>query len=107
MLQLPVPTSGSVALKGTDLTALSGDEMRAKRTDIQMIFQDPISSLNPRRKVFDIVSEGISVWGGGMTKVILALSITAWIEIARLTRGQMYSLREKEYVDKKRVDSDQ
>lgn len=41
----------------------------------------------------------ISVWGGGMTKVILALSITAWIEIARLTRGQILSLREKEYVE--------
>ena len=41
----------------------------------------------------------ISVWGGGMTIVVLALSITAWIEIARLMRGQMLSLREKEYVE--------
>jgi oligopeptide transport system permease protein len=41
----------------------------------------------------------ISVWGGGMNKVILALSITAWIDIARLTRGQMLALREKEYVE--------
>lgn len=41
----------------------------------------------------------ISVWGGGMTKVIFALSITAWIEIARLTRGQILSLREKEYIE--------
>ncbi len=41
----------------------------------------------------------ISVWGGGMYNVILALSITAWIEIARLTRGQMLSLREKEFVE--------
>lgn len=41
----------------------------------------------------------ISVWGGGMNKVILALSITAWIDIARLTRGQMLSLREKEFVE--------
>jgi oligopeptide transport system permease protein len=45
----------------------------------------------------------ISVWGGGMTKVIFALSITAWIEIARLTRGQMLSLREKEFVEAARA----
>lgn len=41
----------------------------------------------------------ISVWGGGITKVIFALSITSWIGIARLTRGQILSLREKEYVE--------
>jgi len=41
----------------------------------------------------------ISVWGGGMWKVILALSITSWIGIARLTRGQILTLREKEYVE--------
>ncbi len=45
----------------------------------------------------------ISVWGGGMNKVILALSITAWIDIARLTRGQMLALREKEYVEAARA----
>lgn len=41
----------------------------------------------------------ISVWGGGLYKVIFALSITSWIGIARLTRGQIISLREKEYVE--------
>lgn len=41
----------------------------------------------------------ISVWGGGITKVVFALSITSWIGIARLTRGQILSLREKEYVE--------
>lgn len=41
----------------------------------------------------------ISVWGGGITKVIFALSVTSWIGIARLTRGQILSLREKEYVE--------
>lgn len=41
----------------------------------------------------------ISVWGGGLYKVIFALSITSWIGIARLTRGQLISLREKEYVE--------
>lgn len=41
----------------------------------------------------------ITVWGGGLSKVIFVLGFTSWIGIARLTRGQMLSLREKEYVE--------
>lgn len=63
LIQLPKPTSGSVAFKGEDLTKLSSGEMRERRTDLQMIFQDPISSLNPRRKVGDVVAEPLKVWG--------------------------------------------
>lgn len=55
IMQLPSPTSGSIVFDGTELTSLSGESMREARTKIQMIFQDPISSLNPRRKVRDIV----------------------------------------------------
>ncbi len=55
VMQLPVPTSGKVILNGVDLTSLSGEELRRQRRNIQIIFQDPISSLNPRRKVSDIV----------------------------------------------------
>ncbi len=55
VMQLPVPTSGKVILNGKDLTALSGEDLRRERRDFQIIFQDPISSLNPRRKVSDIV----------------------------------------------------
>jgi peptide/nickel transport system ATP-binding protein len=64
IVQLPPPTSGSVRYRGVDLAQLRGDELRRMRPDIQMIFQDPISSLNPRRKVVDIVSEGLRIWGG-------------------------------------------
>lgn len=63
LLQLPRPTSGSVVLDGVDITKLSDAEMREKRTDIQMIFQDPISSLNPRRRIKDVVAEPLRVWG--------------------------------------------
>ena len=62
IMQLPRPTSGSVVLDGEELTTLEGEELRRKRTKLQMIFQDPISSLNPRRKVHDIVGEGLSIW---------------------------------------------
>jgi len=55
VMQLPVPTSGKVILNGTDLVSLSGEELRRQRKQFQMIFQDPISSLNPRRKIADII----------------------------------------------------
>ena len=48
ILQLPAPTSGSVVFEGQDLTAVKGGALRQLRTQLQMIFQDPISSLNPR-----------------------------------------------------------
>jgi peptide/nickel transport system ATP-binding protein len=64
IMQLPRPTAGSVLFQGKDLTALRGDELRRTRTHLQMIFQDPISSLNPRRKIKDIVGEGLRIWEG-------------------------------------------
>ena len=63
LIQLPSPTSGSVRHGLVELTELSDEAMRRRRTDIQMIFQDPISSLNPRRAVGDIVAEPLRVWG--------------------------------------------
>ena len=63
ILQLPRPTSGHIWFKDTDLTTLSGEDVRRMRTNLQMIFQDPISSLNPRRKIGDVVAEPLKVWG--------------------------------------------
>ncbi|MCU1430877.1 MAG: oligopeptide/dipeptide transporter, ATP-binding protein [Actinomycetia bacterium] len=62
IMQLPKPTSGKVIFDGRDVTALSGEELRKTRTEMKMIFQDPISSLNPRRKVEDIIGEGLRIW---------------------------------------------
>lgn len=64
VIQLPRPTSGSVVFNDQELTGLKGEALRKIRPELQMIFQDPISSLNPRRKVTDVVGEGIRVWGG-------------------------------------------
>ena len=72
LMMLPRPTSGSVVFEGKELTALPPDEMRAARTSMQMIFQDPISSLNPRRKVRDIVREPLSIWKRGTSAEQLA-----------------------------------
>src|SRR5207244_3919913 len=63
ILQLPRPTSGRVVFEGHELTALRGEELRRVRPRIQLIFQDPISSLNPRRRVVDIVAEPLAIAG--------------------------------------------
>ena len=65
IMQLPAPTGGRVLFEGKDLTQLQGDDVRQLRTQLQMIFQDPISSLNPRRRVEHIVSEGLDIWKVG------------------------------------------
>ena len=61
ILQVSRPTSGSVWFKGHDLTKLKGEELRKVRREIQMIFQDPYASLNPRMTVGDIVGEPFRV----------------------------------------------
>ena len=65
IIQLPAPTSGHVRFDGVDLTRLRGNTLRQLRTRVQLIFQDPISSLNPRRKVRDILSEPMKIWKRG------------------------------------------
>lgn len=61
LLGLIPPTGGSVRLDGVDLSLLNGAELRAMRARMQVIFQDPIGSLNPRMTVGDIVAEGLHI----------------------------------------------
>ena len=61
ILQLYKPTSGSVHFQGKDLVELKGEEMRQMRRKIQMIFQDPYASLNPRMTVGEIIGEPLMV----------------------------------------------
>jgi peptide/nickel transport system ATP-binding protein len=65
ILRLLRPNGGSVHFDGVDLAALSARELRRRRKDIQIIFQDPYSSLNPRMRVLDIVREGRDALGIG------------------------------------------
>jgi peptide/nickel transport system ATP-binding protein len=65
LVQIQPPTSGKVTYRGQNLSALSSRDLRRARTKIQMIFQDPISSLNPRRRVRDIVAEPLVIWRRG------------------------------------------
>ncbi len=61
ILRLIEPTSGQVNFDGTDILALSNKEMRARRNDMQIIFQDPFSSLNPRYTVMQTIAEGVKM----------------------------------------------
>ncbi|QCB49210.1 ATP-binding cassette domain-containing protein [Rhodococcus sp. PAMC28707] len=63
VLQLPKPTSGKVTLDDMILGDMSASSLRITRNQMQMIMQDPISSLNPRRKVKHLVTEGPRIWG--------------------------------------------
>ncbi|MCL6650886.1 peptide ABC transporter ATP-binding protein [Agrobacterium rubi] len=61
--QIDTKWSGTMAYQSTDLAKLSSGEMRRMRSKLQMIFQDPLSSFNPRRRVEDIVAEGLVIHG--------------------------------------------
>jgi peptide/nickel transport system ATP-binding protein len=65
VLQLRRAESGRVLFDGQDLTAMRGDALRKMRRRVQLIFQDPIASLNPRRRIGDIVAEPLVIAGVG------------------------------------------
>jgi peptide/nickel transport system ATP-binding protein len=79
LVQVQAATSGAVIYQGTDLTGMKGRALRELRTKIQMIFQDPISSLNPRRRIKDIVAEPLVIWKRG-TKEERATKVRAMLE---------------------------
>lgn len=63
LVRLLKPTAGEIIFDGENLLKLSSEEMRKKRADIQMVFQDPFSSLNPRMRVKNIIGEGARIHG--------------------------------------------
>ncbi len=63
LLRLMRPTSGQVLFDGVDLSELDAAGLRARRADLQIIFQDPYSSMNPRMRVREIVEEGLITLG--------------------------------------------
>ncbi|OAS86450.1 ABC transporter ATP-binding protein [Achromobacter dolens] len=64
LMKLVQPSAGSIRLAGQDVTHMTPEQMRAMRRHIQMIFQDPYASLNPRLHAWDLVSEPLKVHGG-------------------------------------------
>lgn len=72
ILQLIKPTAGSIKLDGVELTTLSPSDVRRKRAEMQMIFQDPFSSLDPRYTIGQIIAEPLENFKRGNTKQIQA-----------------------------------
>jgi peptide/nickel transport system ATP-binding protein/oligopeptide transport system ATP-binding protein len=65
LLRLLEPTSGEIEFDGVDLLALRGRALKAKRRDMQIVFQDSVGSLDPRMTVKHLVGEGLKIHGGG------------------------------------------
>lgn len=65
IMRLTDPTEGEIVYEGTDISRLSAKDMMAFRRKIQMVFQDPFASLNPRRKVGELIAEGMEIHGIG------------------------------------------
>ena len=57
LVSLDTPSEGEILYRGKDITKLKGEELRQNRQNIQMVFQDPTSSFNPKMKIRDIVCE--------------------------------------------------
>ncbi len=63
VVQLDKPTEGEILFRGKDITKMKGEEMRANRRHIQMVFQDPAASFNPKMKIRDIICEPLLNFG--------------------------------------------
>ena len=63
MVQLEQPTSGEILFKGKDITKMKGEELRKNRRNVQMVFQNPSTSFNPKMKVGDIICEPLMNFG--------------------------------------------
>ena len=91
IMQMPRPKSGEVTLDGVSLSSMGSKDLREVRTRMQMIFQDPISSLNPRRRIGSIVREPMRIWKRGtdaeqMAKVESMLESVGIDPVAALPR---------------------
>ena len=81
IMQLIEPTEGSIVLEGENLTDLKTNEIRSKRLDFQMIFQDPYASLNPRMTVWSTLSEAVLTRNPGLSKLELKEKVISLMEM--------------------------
>ncbi len=80
MLRLLPPTGGRVTFAGRDLASLSSGELRASRARMQIVFQDPYASLNPRMRVAEILAEGMQSLGIGVSERDRTMRIRALLD---------------------------
>lgn len=96
VMQLPRPTSGSVRLGGVELTGLRGGALQQARRQFQMIFQDPIASLNPRQRVRDIVAAPLEIAGIG-TKAEQTARVAEMLDLVGINPEQALDRRPHEF----------
>lgn len=65
LIHMPAPSQGSISYRGTDLAQLTASKLRETRLNLQMVFQDPRSSLHPKRTVAQILQEPLDIWRMG------------------------------------------
>ncbi len=90
LLRLEEPTGGKAIYKGRDLLALSPVELYAMRRDIQMVFQDPTQSLNPRMSVYDLISEAWVIHPDILPKVRWRARVAELLDQVGLTPEHMH-----------------
>jgi peptide/nickel transport system ATP-binding protein len=93
LLRLVEPTEGKVIFKGTDVTAMTSDELRRMRRKMQIIFQDPYESLNPRMSIFDIVSEPLRIQKVAKTEAEVHQRVVEVLEDLDLVPPEEYIYR--------------
>jgi peptide/nickel transport system ATP-binding protein len=96
VMQLPRPTSGKVSLDGQELTGLRGSALQKARRRFQMIFQDPIASLNPRMTIREIVSAPLEIAGIG-TKADRDARVAEMLETVGINAEQAMDRRPHEF----------
>ncbi|OBK91467.1 ABC transporter ATP-binding protein [Mycolicibacter sinensis] len=85
ILELAAPQSGSIEVLGTDVATLKRDGRRALRRDLQVVFQDPVASLDPRLPVFDVLAEPLRA--NGSDKASTHARVAELLELVGLRRG--------------------
>lgn len=89
ILRLVPPTAGKVLFEGKDLVSLPEAELRPIRRHIQMVFQDPMTSLDPRLRVRDIIAEGMEVFGIGANDADRTERVAALLAKVQLSPDHM------------------
>ena len=90
IIQLLKPTAGEILIKGRDLARMGAGELKKERSFIQIIFQDPYSSLNPRLMIKDTIEEGLKALKPGMTGKDRRKKTAEALERVGLTPDMMY-----------------
>ena len=93
ILNLTAPTEGSITYSGRDLAVISKQEMKALRPKMQIIFQDPYESLNPRLSIFDSIAEGLQVNRLSESKAELIERVKMAMEDVRLIPPEEFLYR--------------